>query len=107
MIKLCFVFFFFKAEDGIRDYKVTGFRRVLFRSDGPRTGCAASDRQRDAEQRDRRAAWDRRGNHAGSREEHSLETRAARPYRGRGGGRAPRNRPDRKSTRLNSSHLVI
>src|SRR5256885_7524386 len=26
------VFFFFQAEDGIRDYKVTGFRRVLFRS---------------------------------------------------------------------------
>src|SRR3989454_9195432 len=24
--------FFFQAEDGIRDYKVTGFRRVLFRS---------------------------------------------------------------------------
>src|SRR3989454_3530428 len=27
----CF-FFFFQAEDGIRDYKVTGVRRVLFRS---------------------------------------------------------------------------
>src|SRR5256885_2428408 len=26
------LFFFFQAEDGIRDYKVTGFRRVLFRS---------------------------------------------------------------------------
>src|SRR2546426_12647629 len=25
-------FFFFQAEDGIRDYKVTEFRRVLFRS---------------------------------------------------------------------------
>ena len=24
--------FFFQAEDGIRDYDVTGFRRVLFRS---------------------------------------------------------------------------
>src|SRR6266850_2051315 len=31
---LFFFFFFFQAEDGIRDYKVTGFRRVLFRS-GP------------------------------------------------------------------------
>src|SRR5256885_2022760 len=29
-------FFFFQAEDGIRDYKVTGFRRVLFRSLGRR-----------------------------------------------------------------------
>src|SRR5256885_7075708 len=26
------LFFFFQAEDGIRDYKVTEFRRVLFRS---------------------------------------------------------------------------
>src|SRR6266850_7276579 len=28
-------FFFFQAEDGIRDYKVTGVRRVLFRSTRP------------------------------------------------------------------------
>src|SRR2546425_7713126 len=28
----CVFFFFFKAEDGIRDKLVTGFRRVLFRS---------------------------------------------------------------------------
>src|SRR5205807_5022863 len=27
-----YLFFFFQAEDGIRDYKVTGVRRVLFRS---------------------------------------------------------------------------
>src|SRR5690606_39776880 len=27
--------FFFQAEDGIRDFHVTGFRRVLFRSLGP------------------------------------------------------------------------
>src|SRR5262249_58468246 len=27
-----FFFFFFQAEDGIRDWSVTGFRRVLFRS---------------------------------------------------------------------------
>src|SRR5688500_20151689 len=26
-------YFFFQAEDGIRDYKVTGVRRVLFRSE--------------------------------------------------------------------------
>src|SRR5256885_9422519 len=26
------IFFFFQAEDGIRDYKVMEFRRVLFRS---------------------------------------------------------------------------
>src|SRR6266446_7869461 len=29
-------FFFFQAEDGIRDYKVTGVRRVLFRSQSSR-----------------------------------------------------------------------
>src|SRR2546430_15409414 len=29
---LCFFFFFFQAEDGIRDLTVTGVRRVLFRS---------------------------------------------------------------------------
>ena len=28
------IFFFFQAEDGIRDHCVTGFRRVLFRSPG-------------------------------------------------------------------------
>src|SRR5256885_9442264 len=30
---MCRCVFFFQAEDGIRDYKVTGVRRVLFRSD--------------------------------------------------------------------------
>src|SRR3989454_6167233 len=29
---IVFLFFFFQAEDGIRDYKVMEFRRVLFRS---------------------------------------------------------------------------
>src|SRR5205807_7724498 len=33
--------FFFQAEDGIRDYKVTGVRRVLFRSSGPAAGGAS------------------------------------------------------------------
>src|SRR2546430_3862106 len=32
MISRRFTFFFFQAEDGIRDLTVTGFRRVLFRS---------------------------------------------------------------------------
>src|SRR5690606_3097551 len=31
-IALLWVFFFFQAEDGIRDFHVTEFRRVLFRS---------------------------------------------------------------------------
>src|SRR2546422_6148702 len=37
MIILLF-FFFFQAEDGIRDVAVTGFRRVLFRSDNATAG---------------------------------------------------------------------
>src|ERR1039457_2951527 len=32
MMSVDFLFFFFQAEDGIRDYKVMEFRRVLFRS---------------------------------------------------------------------------
>src|SRR5215467_9564811 len=36
---MLFFFFFFQAEDGIRDYKVTGFRRVLFRSRRLVLGC--------------------------------------------------------------------
>src|SRR5688500_19242290 len=35
-------FFFFQAEDGIRDYKVTGVRRVLFRSPKRNAGAAAA-----------------------------------------------------------------
>src|SRR2546430_4374874 len=35
-LRYCYNFFFFQAEDGIRDLTVTEFRRVLFRSDA---GC--------------------------------------------------------------------
>src|SRR5438067_8903977 len=40
---LCSLFFFFQAEDGIRDRNVTGVRRVLFRSllDHPALLCYA------------------------------------------------------------------
>src|SRR6266446_794998 len=43
MYKEIFIFFFFfQAEDGIRDYKVTGVRRVLFRSKAvPRTSTSS------------------------------------------------------------------
>src|SRR5204863_6572703 len=37
-----FVFFFFQAEDGIRDLYVTGVRRVLFRSSVPYSFRAVS-----------------------------------------------------------------
>src|SRR3989454_9377796 len=78
-------FFFFQAEDGIRDYKVTGVQT-----------CALPI-----------STW---------RRARSLATCGACTRPGRGGGPhggsssvsrgcwAPR---DRKSTRLNSSHLVI
>src|SRR5256885_7011215 len=36
------ILFFFQAEDGIRDYKVTEFRRVLFRSSVPSRTYQAS-----------------------------------------------------------------
>src|SRR5205807_6371719 len=35
-------FFFFQAEDGIRDYKVTGVQTLLFRSQGRAESVAAS-----------------------------------------------------------------
>src|SRR5256885_6928939 len=74
---LFFYFFFFQAEDGIRDYKVTGVQTVLFRSRG-------SGRRR-------------------------CRPRAARPRPSAPAttGPGPGARTDRKSTRLNSSHLVI
>src|SRR5438093_4431318 len=36
--------FFLQAEDGIRDWSVTEFRRVLFRSRAGRRGCRAPSR---------------------------------------------------------------
>src|SRR2546426_7035308 len=78
---ICLDFFFFQAEDGIRDYKVTGFRRVLFRSPG---------------------------DHGQSVFPRGLSADAGPRRHGRGDPAwRDRNHPDRKSTRLNSSHLVI
>src|SRR2546430_9802855 len=72
----CVFFFFFQAEDGIRDLTVTGVQTVLFRStlstrSSPR--CSAWDLQPSTLSR-RRWSW---------------------------------TGPDRKSTRLNSSHSQI
>src|SRR2546426_731443 len=69
-----YFFFFFQAEDGIRDYKVTGVQTCALpiSAQGPAAADGGSDRG---------------------------------DGRLRGGG-ARANR-DRKSTRLNSSHLVI
>src|SRR5256885_6109723 len=92
------VFFFFQAEDGIRDYKVTGVQtcalpicrgeedRLGFRF--PRQICKGCD------------------GHARARHYRDMTTRhhAGRPQRL---DRVERLVRDRKSTRLNSSHLVI
>src|SRR2546426_1839780 len=82
---IVFFFFFFQAEDGIRDYKVTGVQT-----------CALPIWSRDG----RRYCSDR--------------SDAGTPYRRRQPGwrrhavaEGRWRRADRKSTRLNSSHLVI
>src|SRR2546426_4180721 len=86
------MFFFFQAEDGIRDYKVTGFRRVLFRSFPTLCWLGASDEMLHA------LAW------GGAVLSLLLVAGVAQ---------APVLLVlwicylDRKSTRLNSSHLVI
>src|SRR5256885_3810947 len=98
----CFFFFFFQAEDGIRDYKVTGVQTCALPISGAQRGHG------------RRAA-------AGRRPAGALAHRPAGAARGRAHGLAgrqlpavahappprPARRGDRKSTRLNSSHLVI
>src|SRR5256885_12485441 len=66
---MTFFFFFFQAEDGIRDYKVTGVQT-----------CALPISRR-------------RGPYTGRGAEHGWAVRRKDPR-------------DRKSTRLNSSHLV-
>src|SRR5215467_15136704 len=66
-----YFFFFFQAEDGIRDYKVTGVQT-----------CAIPISENSAK---------------------AAAITVASPV----GPAAPAAEPDRKSTRLNSSHLVI
>src|SRR5256885_5413157 len=71
-------FFFFQAEDGIRDYKVTGVQTCALPISRPRSAARRSG---------------------------GVPVHRASRRRGR---RHPADRPrDRKSTRLNSSHLVI
>src|SRR2546426_7784498 len=78
-------FFFFQAEDGIRDYKVTGVQTCALPIFDPRLFLlSGSDRDRP----------DRAGAGTGRR-----DGRVTSPGRARS--------LDRKSTRLNSSHLVI
>src|SRR5256885_11473345 len=76
-MKHIFCFFFFQAEDGIRDYKVTGVQTCALPIS---TSIAASS-----------GPW--------------LSSQV--PTRMDGCGNSSRRWADRKSTRLNSSHLVI
>src|SRR2546426_5858727 len=76
-----FFFFFFQEEDGIRDYKVTGFRRVLFRSrcrgcGRPCAGTARRSRLRPATPADRRPRPARE--RSGGRSARSTRTRPRR-----------------------------
>src|SRR5688500_19377638 len=84
-----FFFLFFQAEDGIRDYKVTGVQTCALPISPWSGGCD----------------WPRGGSAYGGeagpcRERHREQHRANLPGRGT-------SDVDRKSTRLNSSHLVI
>src|SRR5690625_6158643 len=102
--------FFFQAEDGIRDGHVTGVRRVLFRS-SPRLadlGPGGQDgRLLESDRSGGGLAGPRAVRGAGR-----LQVVRARPdrllRRLRWGGERRRLVPaDRKSTRLNSSHVAI
>src|SRR2546422_2073547 len=89
-------FFFFQAEDGIRDVAVTGVQTcALPISARRRVGVAHGSSSSYA----RRARRSRRG----SARQSSPRTVPRPP---RSGSRAP-PAPDRKSTRLNSSHGYI
>src|SRR5437870_9801209 len=90
-----YFFFFFQAEDGIRDGHVTGVQT-----------CALPIFE---EQEARSVSGERR--HRARRQDHDQTDRGERGRRQRGGGQHPSSAPlrpgsDRKSTRLNSSHVA-
>src|SRR5690606_40551016 len=98
---------FFQAEDGIRDFHVTGVQTCALPispsqlarepaggeegADGPAEGRGGGEHLR------QRGALGRAGGPVAPR----------LPGHPGGGGGAARPRPDRKSTRLNSSHVKI
>src|SRR2546426_4288437 len=94
------LFFFFQAEDGIRDYKVTGVQTCALpicpRAPHGSPGAGAVRPQRGGVPR----GPCQRGGFCGG-------ARPAPCEAGVGGGGGRRAQRDRKSTRLNSSHLVI
>src|SRR5256885_9095121 len=92
---MMYIVFFFKAEDGIRDYKVTGVQT-----------CALPIWQNFAAGND--VAFEishRRGLRAAHR--HSAAFWVNQPDGARARLKVNLHFVDRKSTRLNSSHLVI
>src|SRR2546421_7399830 len=74
-------FFFFQAEDGIRDLIVTGFRRVLFRSSFSWVAT-----RRGASQRDLEVAVSVRGGHTRIAIRENLASLIGGIYGGIGGG---------------------
>src|SRR2546426_9232255 len=86
-------FFFFQAEDGIRDYKVTGVQTCALpiSTAGPRPAGAVA----------------RGRGEPGAAAAHRGRARAGHRGHDRDGGDPGDDPRDRKSTRLNSSHLVI
>src|SRR5256885_9898820 len=99
--------FFFQAEDGIRDYKVTGVQTCalpICHGDG-RLGLASTLTLED--RHGQGLLHTTRRGRPGARSRRGARDRA--PACGGREGRQGRRRErrDRKSTRLNSSHLVI
>src|SRR5256885_12245827 len=112
LTRLFLCFFFFQAEDGIRDYKVTGVQtcalpilqfglaaRALFLF-GQALGQANAFRFRHARSLTRYQAPRASSVIAGHCRPHSARMRST-------WASSERSAIDRKSTRLNSSHLVI
>src|SRR2546426_6878635 len=80
------IFFFFQAEDGIRDYKVTGVQTCALPISSPPLWCEWPGSKKSVSRaRPNGSSW------------------RFQPTPGRNATSAG----DRKSTRLNSSHLVI
>src|SRR5256885_2426372 len=110
-----YMFFFFQAEDGIRDYKVTGVQTCALPISGGTAGCAAlaapcagatgASQPVPAGYRKLKPHFQRAPHCAPpSRALISCRRISTRGLEARNAARAGR---DRKSTRLNSSHLVI
>src|SRR5437773_4354949 len=110
LIFFFFFFFFFQAEDGIRDRDVTGVQTCALPISpiGRSCSCSSAAPARAGPDeapppRRRRRRWRPRGAQLAPRHR-------AEPPPGRGSSsprRAARWRSDRKSTRLNSSHITI